>query len=253
MLPLTKSGEILNHAAELNIPTVLTHKVNRGYGGALRTGLASAKTPYVLTMDADGQHRVADIETLLSVREDTDADLVIGSRKDETASFSDAYRTMGKSIIRSVAKLLMEVPVQDLNSGMKLYITEFGQKYLPLCPDSMAFSEVMTLIFLQKKHLVVETPIETKVRLTGESTINTMTAFNTVIQIINIVMFFNPLRIFLPVGLITILVGMLWALPFLLSGKGLSTAALLFITTGMISIMLGLIAEQLAQLRKKDF
>jgi len=48
-------------------------------------------------------------------------------------------------------------------------------------------------------------------------------------------------------------VGILWAIPFLIHGNGLSTTALLFITTGLILVMMGLIAEQLAQIRRKDF
>ncbi len=250
-----KTAEVLSDFSKLHgeVLTVLTHKVNRGYGGALITGLSQVETAYAVTMDADGQHRLEDIQTLLQQRGQTDADLVIGSRSSASRTASQAYRSLGKSLIRSVAKMMMDVPVKDLNSGMKLYTVALVKKYLPLCPESMAFSEVMTLIFIQKKHLVIEAPIEVRERTAGKSTINTMTALDTIIQIINMIMLFNPLRIFLPVGSLLILLGAIWALPFLISGSGLSTAALLFITTGLILILLGLIAEQLAQLRKKDF
>jgi len=80
-----------------------------------------------------------------------------------------------------------------------------------------------------------------------------MTALETIIQIFNIIMLFSPLRIFLPVGTFLMAVGILWAIPFLIHGNGLSTTALLFITTGLILFMMGLIAEQLAQIRRKDF
>lgn len=117
----------------------------------------------------------------------------------------------------------------------------------------MAFSDVMTLVFIQQRHLVVEQPIQTRARIAGESTISTMTALDTLIQIFNIVMVFNPLRIFLPVGAAAVLIGILWAIPFFLAGSGLSVAALLSITVGLISILLGLIAEQLSQIRRRDF
>lgn len=41
--------------------TLLRHKVNRGYGGALKTGIRACRSAYVVTMDADGQHRPEDV------------------------------------------------------------------------------------------------------------------------------------------------------------------------------------------------
>ena len=119
------------------------------------------------------------------------------------------YRAIEKTLLRAVAKILVNLSVDDLNSGMKLYDAALAKKYLPLCPASMAFSDVMTLVFIQQRHLVVEQPIQTRARIAGESTISTMTALDTLIQIFNIVMVFNPLRIFLPVGAAAVLIGIL--------------------------------------------
>lgn len=248
-----ETGAILeSFMAENPRLTVLTHKVNRGYGGALKTGMAAVETRFVITMDADGQHRLEDVAPMMAARDRVDADLVVGGRNPERRTFTDHYRALGKTIIRSVAKNLVALPIDDLNSGMKLYDASLAKKYLPLCPASMAFSDVMTLVFVQQHHLVIEERIETRPRVAGESTITTMTALDTIIQIFNIVMAFNPLRIFLPIGMAAILFGILWALPFLFMGRGLSVAALLCMTVGLISILLGLIAEQLAQIRRKD-
>ena len=89
-------------------------------------------------------------------------------------------------------------------------------------------------------------------RRSGKSTINTMTALDTLLQIINIVMVFNPMRIFLPIGGIMILLGILWAIPFLIRGSGLSSVSMMAMTAGLLLIMMGLLAEQLAQIRKRD-
>lgn len=231
---------------------VIHHKVNQGYGGAIISGLSASITPFSATMDADGQHQLSDIRKLLETQHDTNADLVIGSRPQVASGGSGLYRALGKKLIHLIAGMLVELPINDLNSGMKLYDTVLVQKYLPICPSSMAFSDIITLIFLQKKHLVVETPIQITERKSGKSTINTLTALDTILQVLNIVMVFNPMRIFMPCGLIAILVGVLWAIPFLVQGHGLSTASMLAITTGLILTMLGLIAEQLSQIRRKD-
>ena len=63
--------------------TVLHHPVNRGKGGALKTGFAWAKAngfDGVITLDADGQHLPAEISKFLRAREETKADLIIGGR-----------------------------------------------------------------------------------------------------------------------------------------------------------------------------
>ena len=105
---------------------------------------------------------------------------------------------------------------------------------------------------MQQKHFVAEAPITVVPRLSGKSTISTITALDTMLQIINIVMVFNPMRIFLPVGGVMIAFGVLWAIPFLIRGSGLSSVSMMAMTAGLLLIMMGLLAEQLAQIRKKD-
>lgn len=249
-----KTGEILDEAAgSHDFMRVFHHKVNRGYGGALISGLELAETRFSVTLDADGQHRLEDVLSLLQKQSETDADLVVGCRGTDAGGGSGVYRAMGKKLIRFLAgRLVDNLPISDLNSGMKLYDTALAQRYLKLCPDGMAFSEVLPLIFIQQKHLVTETPITVAPRRGGSSTINTMTALDTLFQIINIVMVFNPMRIFLPVGGFLILFGVVWAIPFLVRGSGLSSVSMMAMTAGLLLIMMGLLAEQLAQIRKKD-
>ena len=79
-----------------------------------------------------------------------------------------------------------------------------------------------------------------------------ITALDTMLQIINIVMVFNPMRIFLPLGGAMIVFGILWAIPFLFRGSGLSSVSMMAMMAGLLLIMMGLLAEQLAQIRKKD-
>jgi glycosyltransferase involved in cell wall biosynthesis len=224
------------------------HKLNRGYGAALKTGLSACNTEYAITFDADGQHSLADIDTLLTLIVDRDADLVVGSRQNSKSG--SYYRGVGKFIIRNLAKVLMTVPIHDLNSGMKIYRTELAQKYLHLAPDAMAFSDIITLVFINNRHLVLEAPIEVKKRKHGKSKIGIETAFHTIMEIINIVILFSPMKIFLPLSLISLLLAGIWGTPMIIEGRGLSTGSLLGIVSGVIFFVLGLIAEQLSQIRK---
>lgn len=225
----------------------LYHKVNRGYGGAIKTGIDAAETPYVITIDADGQHRLEDVSALYEALKKNDADMVIGCRKKHKES---RYRKTGKALIRFIATLLMPIHIQDLNSGMKIYHTDLARQYMQLCPDNMAFSDIVTLIFINQHHLVLEHPITVVPRTTGESTISTKTAFDTVMEILHIVTLFNPMRIFLPPALFFLLFSAIWGIPILLRGEGISVGTLFLFVTGLIFFFLGLIAEQLALIRK---
>jgi glycosyltransferase involved in cell wall biosynthesis len=226
---------------------VLTHKVNRGYGGALKTGLSAVKTPYVVTIDGDGQHQLSDIETIYQYALKTDSDMLIGSRSE--MEHVNLYREFGKWLIRSFTRILVPLPIHDLNSGFKLYRTDLVQKYLPLCPDAMAFSDVITLLFLNQGHLVLEFPISVKKRVAGSSSIGTHTAFQTVMEILNLAMLVNPLRIFLPLSIFCIVFGLLWGIPIVLAGRGVSVGSMLAIVLGALFFFLGLIASQLASIR----
>jgi len=227
---------------------VVNHKVNRGYGGAIKSGILATESIYCITIDADGQHLLEDVDKLYNIILENNADMVVGSRKG--LQEASAFRGFGKSIIRNIAKFLMPVNVFDINSGMKIYNAELAKKYLPLIPNSMAFSDIITLVFINQRNLVMEEPIRIKSRVAGESTINIRTAYDTLLEIINIVMLFNPMRIFLPLATFFFLAGFIWEIPILLRGVGVSVGAGMLMALGMLFFMLGLITEQLSQIRK---
>jgi glycosyltransferase involved in cell wall biosynthesis len=238
--------QILDHLCSSQDVHVIHHKVNRGYGGALKTGISYVTTPFLVTIDGDGQHDPADIEAILQFAIENDADMVVGMRNERS---SNAYRTLGKFIIRSFTKILMPLPITDLNSGFKLYRTDLAKRYMTVCPDSMAFSDVITLVFLNERNLVLEYPIHISARKVGQSSINTFTAFETVMQVLNIALMFNPLKLFLPVSVFCLLVGLGWGIPIVLLGRGVSVGAMLAIVTGLLFFILGLIASQLSAIR----
>jgi glycosyltransferase involved in cell wall biosynthesis len=227
---------------------IINHKVNKGYGGALKTGIAASQTEYTITIDADGQHRFEDVLMLYKKAIEEDTDMIVGSRVNKRNQ--SKLRLLGKSIIRKVAKMLMPMHIYDINSGMKIYNTSLAQQYLKLCPDTMAFSDIITLIFIHNRHYVQETPIRIEQRKGGESTIGINTAFQTLMEIINIVVMFNPLKVFLPISVFLFILGALIGGYFISLGRGLSVAASFLLITSLITFLLGLVAEQLSQIRK---
>jgi len=240
---------ILDSFSDRDCLKVIRHKLNRGYGGALKSGIAAVESDYVVTVDADGQHRAEDLEVLLEALIAEDADMVIGRRAG--APTAGWYRELGKALIRFVAHVLMEFKVHDINSGMKIYDSRLAQRYLHLCPSTMAFSDVITLVFISERRRVLERDIQVRPRTDGESTISTATAVDTLREILNIVVLFNPMRIFLPIAVSSVLLGILWGLPIVLRGSGVSVGAMLAILTGTVFFLLGLLAEQVSHIRRR--
>jgi len=63
--------------------TVLRHVVNRGQGAALKTGIEYALrsgADIIVTFDADGQHRIADLKAMIAPVKSGEYDITVGSR-----------------------------------------------------------------------------------------------------------------------------------------------------------------------------
>jgi glycosyltransferase involved in cell wall biosynthesis len=110
--------------------TVVRHERNRGYGAALQTTFTEAYrrgVDVVVTIDADGQHDPADVTKLLATRDETDADIVIGSRfHGDEKQHVPLYRRVGLLIINILTNLSMNVParrswISDTQSGLRAY------------------------------------------------------------------------------------------------------------------------------------
>ena len=248
------TAEFLRSLDSEEILTTVHHKVNRGYGGAIKSGVRMAETDYVITIDADGQHLLEDVERLYKLIVAQDADMIIGNRDGNKQSL---YRRTGKNLIRRIARLLMPLHVTDINSGMKIYNTALAKRYSRMCPDSMAYSDTIALAFVANKHLVSEVPISLRPRISGRSTITQMTALNTVMELLNLVVLFHPMRVFLPLSIGFGGFGAVWNVPIFLRGEGVSVGAMLLMVAGLIFFLLGLIngisADNAAELLLSGF
>jgi len=236
------------HIAQEQGARVLTHRNNRGYGAAIKTGIRAAEAAWVLTFDGDGQHRPEDVVTLFAQREGQD--LVVGNR--QGLLHSNLWRMPGKWLLGALANFLCERKIPDLNSGLRLFRKEVISRYLHLCADGFSFSTTSTLISFNRGHGVHYVPIEVRPRTT-KSTVTVGTGFAAFALLFRMIMLFHPLRIFTPVAVLFFLGGIGWGLQYILDGKGLSVAALLMLLTGIHLFFVGLLADQIAEQRKEKF
>lgn len=105
---------------------VIRHRVNRGYGGALKTLFVKAKEMNVdalVVLDSDGQHRSEDIPKLLKPILDGTADFAIGSRFVEGGSGTHmpAYRRLGIKVITAASNLSSDLGIKDTQSGFRAF------------------------------------------------------------------------------------------------------------------------------------
>jgi glycosyltransferase involved in cell wall biosynthesis len=237
------TGEIAHKAGA----RVVRHKTNRGYGASLKTGIRAATARYVLTMDADGQHRLEDVAKLCAmVASGEVAECVIGHRK--ALLHSKLWRMPGKWFLRRMAQFLVARQIPDLNSGLRLVRRDIALKYISLCPQGFSFSTTITMALLSRGYGVDFVPIEVKPRI-GKSSVSVRTGLQTILLVLRLATLFNPLRIFLPASLFCFLAGIGWGARYVFDGQGITVASMLAILTGVLLFGLGLICDQVAQLR----
>ncbi len=103
---------------------VLRHVINLGQGAALQTGISYALrqgADAIVTFDADGQHRVEDIATLLEAWRWTGSDVVIGSRfLGSVVNMPAARRIMLKAAV-VFTRLTSGLNLTDAHNGLRLF------------------------------------------------------------------------------------------------------------------------------------
>ena len=223
---------------------VIRHPANLGYGASLKTGLRSAATTHVATFDADGQHAAADLRRLWESRHD--AAMVVGARR--AMIHSPLWRMPGKWILGAVANYLVRRRIPDLNSGLRVLTRDVAARYAHLCPRGFSMSTTLTMALLSRGWPVVYVPIDVR-RREGRSTVTVVTGLETAVLLLRIICLFNPLRLFVPASFVVGIIGVGWGIPFAMAGRGISVGSMLAIVTAALLFCIGLICDQVSQLR----
>jgi glycosyltransferase involved in cell wall biosynthesis len=238
------TGELAREAGA----RLLTHSHNLGYGGSLKNGVREARHPVVLFYDADGQFAATDIEKILAFL--PEYDMATGWR--DSRSHVPKDRIVGKKFLGWVANWLARQSIPDLNCGFRAIKRRVLMRYLHLLPDGFSASTTTTLLFLKQGHRVkfVPTVIEKRV---GSSTVRPLHhGMQTVLLIVRLITLLDPFRVFFPVSAVMGLAGLGWAIPYLIAGHGLSTGALFLMITSVMFFFFGLLADQVAAMRREQ-
>ncbi len=234
---------------------VITHSMNRGYGASLSTGVKATEADVVVFIDSDGQHDENDIGRLLE--HVGQYDMVVGARTKD--SHIDFHRRPGKRILRWFGDYLAREKIPDINSGLRAYKREVLARYLHLMPRGFSFSTTSTFAMLKGDHQIKWIPIETRKRV-GTSTVKQLKhGPETMMLMLRLTVLFDPLRVFLPVSGILMLLAIVATAVNVIQDlvKGVyrfavpATAMFLGISA-VIVFMLGLLTDQVSAMRREQ-
>lgn len=140
---------------------VITHEKNLGYGGTIRSIFLKArelKVDVLVTFDADGQHRIEDIDSVLKPIIENKADISIGSRFLQNDSDIPKYRAVGIKTITGLTNVSTGLKISDSQSGFRAYNNKILEKINP-SDFGMGISTEILIKSKKMNFRIIEVPI----------------------------------------------------------------------------------------------
>ncbi len=226
---------------------VINNPYNMGNGAAVKRGIRAAAGEIVVLMDADGQHRPAEIPKLLATMDKYD--MVVGCRG---RGAQNPWRQAANGVYNALASYVSNFKVVDLTSGFRAFRREKALKFLYLLPNAFSYPSTLTLAFIKAAYPVNFVPVDVTARTAGKSKISLLNdGARFFVIIMKISVFFSPLKVFLPVSALFFVTGLFYYLYTYVTAHRFTNMSALLFTTAVTIFMLGLISEQIAQLRKE--
>jgi len=224
---------------------VVRHPYNKGNGASVKTGIRNASGAFVLILDADGQHRPADAQRLISKLDEYE--LVVGARSNATQA--GLGRRLGNTLLNWLASYLTGQRIPDLTSGFRAARRDNLLEFLHLLPNGFSTPTTTTLAFMKAGYSVWFEPIDAGVR-DGRSKIrfgpDGVQFFVILLKVITI---FSPMRVFLPLSLASFALGGAYAVWTIITQSHVTNSSVLLILLSVIIFLVGLVSEQIASLR----
>jgi len=223
--------------------TVHFNQVNSGYGATLKRGVKAAQYEYVAILDADGTYPARYLPDMLHMCREQD--MVVGDRGSAMKNVP-FLRKPAKKFLFAFASFLAERKIPDLNSGLRVFRKAELIPFLPLLPQNFSFTTTITLCMAANGKRFIYTPIEYGKRV-GKSKIKPIDFINFIILILRISTLFNPLRVFIPLGLAFMALGLVKLVYDIFIGN-LSESAIFAFLAAIMIWSLGLIADMISRL-----
>lgn len=233
-----------SRAAERAGARVVRHPYNKGNGAAIKTGIRSSRGDIIVMMDADGQHNPEDIERLTEPLDEYD--MVVGARQGSDQSW---HRRLANGVYNGFATYLTGFHIEDLTSGFRAVRRDVALGFCYLLPNTFSYPTTLTMAVIRSGYSLKYEPIRVSKRI-GKSKIRLLQdGLRFLLIMVKIITLFSPLKVFLPVGGLVLLPGVLYAIYRLMIHKPWTLPIVISISAGVLIVMLGLVSEQIASLR----
>ena len=244
-LELLRKAEVMHPAVR-----VMAFRRNGGAGTVRRLGTQAARGDVVVWTDADltyPNERIPELVAMLD--DDPSIDQVVGARTSEEGTYK-LLRVPAKWLIRKIAEWLTNQRIPDLNSGLRAFRREVAQPYLRLLPPGFSCVTTITLAFLSNQHDVAYLSIDYAKR-SGHSKFRFVTdAYRYVLQVLRMVMYFNPLKALMPLALWLVGIGLVKAVvDVAMHPVRLATNTILIFLSGLIIGSMALLADLIVRSR----
>lgn len=216
---------------------------NVGYGHALKAGIAASRSDLVAICDADGTYPAEALPPMIRLA--AHCDMVVGDRGAHMANVP-LFRRPAKKILTTLASALAQRKINDINSGLRVFQRPALENFISLLPNGFSFTTTITLCMLACNFRVQYLPIDYGKRV-GHSKIRPRHFLNFILLVLRLTVFFQPLRVFLPLGFALFLCGVAKAFYDLFRGN-LSESAVLGILGAIMIWSLGLLADMISRL-----
>ena len=197
---------------------VVTHSKNMGYGSAIKSIFAKAKeidSDVLVTMDADGQHRIEDLKKILEPVLSGTVDICIGSRfLEKNVENVPSYRKVGIKVLTKLTNVSLKESITDSQSGFRVYSKKAISEITPT-ESGMAISNEILLKASSLNLRIGEVPIV--VLYDGDTSTHNPVSHGTSVFVstLKFIAIEHPLRFFVLPGVLILLIGLsfvLWAL-----------------------------------------
>lgn len=132
---------------------------NRGYGYALKVGIASARNDLVAFYDLDRTHDPNDVLKMCKAWRESTVDMIVGVRLNEDHEMP-WLRLLGNKFYLWLMDLLFNESINDATSGMRLVKKSSIIPHVEHLPDGLNFTLALTLLALRKKLTFKNVPVK---------------------------------------------------------------------------------------------
>jgi glycosyltransferase involved in cell wall biosynthesis len=238
--------------AEPDFPAmrVVAFPRNGGSGTVRRIGTQHARGEIVVWTDADLTYPNERIPELIGMLDaDPRVDQVVGARTREEGRLK-IFRVPAKWFVRKLAERLVNSEIPDLNSGLRAFRRSVALPYLRLLPPGFSCVTTITLAFLSNEHEVHYVPIEYAKRA-GNSKFHFFSdAYRYLLQVLRMVMYFNPLKVLMPPALFLLGLGIAKGIyDLVVHPLHFANDTLLIFVTGLIIASMALLADLIVRSR----